>query len=93
MLETPTSETADRPFVYVSAEDIFRPFVPDGYIRTKRQAEQAILRLCADSAEREHKGGDGGVVRPVLVRPGGSSRFALSGGYTDTFCRAHVSSP
>lgn len=70
MLETPTTETANRPFVYVSAEDIFRPFVPDGYIRTKRQAEQAILRLCADSAEREHKGEDGGVVRPVLVRPG-----------------------
>ncbi|KAJ9125560.1 hypothetical protein QFC22_000522 [Naganishia vaughanmartiniae] len=90
MLETPTSpslsnatdEPATRPFVYVSAEDIFRPFVPDGYIRTKRQAEEAVLALCADSALRARaaqegkeqvvgdRAADGGAVRPVLVRPG-----------------------
>lgn len=86
MLETPTSTStatihdspANRPFIYVSAEDIFRPFVPDGYIRTKRQAEEAVLALCADSALRariaqegeEGQAADGGVVRPVLVRPG-----------------------
>lgn len=28
-----------RPFVYVSAEDIFRPFIPARYIETKREAE------------------------------------------------------
>ncbi|KAI0736768.1 NAD-P-binding protein [Fomitopsis betulina] len=31
-----------RPFVYVSAEDIFRPIVPARYIETKREAEQLI---------------------------------------------------
>ena len=73
MLETPTSSTTPRPFVYVSAEDIFRPIIPDGYIRTKRQAEQAILALCADSQQRtlnEEMHADGGAIRPVLVRPG-----------------------
>ncbi|GHJ85309.1 hypothetical protein NliqN6_1711 [Naganishia liquefaciens] len=73
MLETPTSSTPPRLFVYVSAEDIFRPIIPDGYIRTKRQAEQAILALCADSQQRalnEAQHADGGAIRPVLVRPG-----------------------
>lgn len=73
MLETPTSATPPRPFVYVSAEDIFRPIVPDGYIRTKRQAEQAILALCADSQQRaqvDETHVDGGAIMPVLVRPG-----------------------
>jgi hypothetical protein len=74
MLETPSSSSpTPRPFVYVSAEDIFRPIVPDGYIRTKRQAEQAILALCADSQQRaqtEETHEDGGAIRPVLVRPG-----------------------
>ena len=73
MLETPTSSTTPRPFVYVSAEDIFRPIIPDGYVRNKRQAEQAILALCADSQQRassEETHADGGAIRPVLVRPG-----------------------
>lgn len=31
-----------RPFVYISAEDIFRPVIPARYIETKREAEQDI---------------------------------------------------
>lgn len=77
------SETPTNPFIYVSAEDIFRPFVPDRYISTKREAEWEILRM-ADTAKSllelsetspgENEGEDlekpGRLVRPVLVRPG-----------------------
>lgn len=35
------------PFIYISAEDLFRPIVDARYIRTKRQAESAIARLAA----------------------------------------------
>ncbi|PCH38007.1 NAD(P)-binding protein [Wolfiporia cocos MD-104 SS10] len=31
-----------RPFIFVSAEDIFRPFIPARYIETKREAELGI---------------------------------------------------
>ena len=31
-----------RPFIYISAEDIFRPIVPSAYIDTKREAEEKI---------------------------------------------------
>jgi hypothetical protein len=31
-----------RPFVYISAEDVFRPVIPARYIETKREAEQGI---------------------------------------------------
>ncbi|CDS00159.1 uncharacterized protein SPSC_00176 [Sporisorium scitamineum] len=41
----PLSESA--PFIYISAEDLFRPVVDARYIRTKRQAESAIARLAA----------------------------------------------
>ena len=34
-----------RPFVYVSAEDIFRPVIPARYIETKREAERAIEQM------------------------------------------------
>ncbi|KAJ9475999.1 MIOREX complex component 2 [Pseudozyma hubeiensis] len=40
-----TAEPA--PFIYISAEDLFRPVVDARYIRTKRQAESAIARLAA----------------------------------------------
>ncbi|GAA5876144.1 hypothetical protein JCM8547_003378 [Rhodosporidiobolus lusitaniae] len=50
------------PFVYISAEDIFRPFVPARYIQSKREAEVEIDRL-----SREGEGGKG--TRPVFVRP------------------------
>lgn len=34
-----------RPFIYISAEDIFRPIVPSTYIDTKREAEEQIDRM------------------------------------------------
>lgn len=34
-----------RPFIYISAEDIFRPIIPAAYIETKREAEEQIERL------------------------------------------------
>ncbi|GAC75327.1 predicted oxidoreductase [Moesziomyces antarcticus T-34] len=44
------------PFVYISAEDLFRPVVDARYIRTKRQAEAAIARLAShlQAPQREH---------------------------------------
>lgn len=38
----PGALSAPRPFVYISAEDIFRPFISARYIETKREAEKAI---------------------------------------------------
>ncbi|KAK4683832.1 hypothetical protein P7C73_g6389, partial [Tremellales sp. Uapishka_1] len=66
MLETGSEDVRTgmrRPFVYISAADAFRPFVPGGYIETKRQAELEIQRRC-------DAGGDGSDIRPVYVRPG-----------------------
>ncbi|KAH9005274.1 mitochondrial protein [Lactarius hatsudake] len=34
-----------RPFVYISAEDIFRPVIPAAYIETKREAEEQVERV------------------------------------------------
>jgi hypothetical protein len=34
-----------RPFIYISAEDIFRPVIPSAYIDTKREAEEKIDRM------------------------------------------------
>ncbi|KAI0093692.1 NAD-P-binding protein [Irpex rosettiformis] len=48
-----------RPFVYVSAEDIFRPFISPRYIETKREAECGIEHLTAGNAG----------YRAVYVRP------------------------
>ncbi|SPO29828.1 uncharacterized protein UTRI_06100_B [Ustilago trichophora] len=44
---TSTSPPVPAPFIYISAEDLFRPVVDARYIRTKRQAESAIARLAA----------------------------------------------
>lgn len=38
-----------RPFVYISAEDIFRPIIPARYIETKRAAEQGIELMMANN--------------------------------------------
>ena len=38
------------PFVFISAEDIFRPIIDSRYLSTKRQAEQALERLSWSSA-------------------------------------------
>jgi hypothetical protein len=39
------ASTQPRPFIYISAEDIFRPIIPAAYIETKREAEEQIERL------------------------------------------------
>ncbi|KAK4048746.1 hypothetical protein OIO90_005739 [Microbotryomycetes sp. JL221] len=54
------------PFVYVSAEDIFRPWVSSRYIETKRAAEKAILAR-AEALDRAPEGA--WRLRPILVRP------------------------
>lgn len=40
-------EVADRPppFIFISAEDVFRPIIDPRYILTKRQAEQGLERM------------------------------------------------
>lgn len=40
-----TESGQPRPFIYISAEDIFRPVVPAAYIDTKREAEEQIDRM------------------------------------------------
>jgi hypothetical protein len=40
-----TGSGLPRPFIYISAEDIFRPIVPAAYIDTKREAEEQIDRM------------------------------------------------
>lgn len=51
-----------RPFVYVSAEDVFRPFIPAKYIQTKREAEWHIENML------EHNESFRGVyIRPSLI--------------------------
>lgn len=56
-------ENAGKTFVYVSAEDVFRPFVPKRYIDTKRQAEKEISRVCGEISPP-------GSLRDVFIRPG-----------------------
>jgi len=51
-----------RPFVYISAEDVFRPIIPARYIETKREAEQGIEALIADEPDYR-----GVYIRPSLV--------------------------
>lgn len=54
------TQEAPAPFVYISAEDIFRPIISSRYIGTKREAETLI----AEQADAESK------FRPVFLRPG-----------------------
>lgn len=56
--------TPDSTFVYLSAEDIFRPFVPARYIATKREAEVTIMRRVGELDVLQHR-----AIRPILVRP------------------------
>ena len=53
------SLTNPRAFVHVSAEDVFRPWIPSGYIEMKRQAELGINELV--SGRRD--------LRAVHIRP------------------------
>lgn len=55
-------DSTPAPFVFISAEDIFRPFVPERYIRTKREAEHVIWTRTLEDAERPR-------VRPIFMRP------------------------
>jgi hypothetical protein len=48
-----------RPFVYISAEDIFRPVIPARYIETKREAERGIEEMMINAPE----------FRGVYIRP------------------------
>jgi hypothetical protein len=57
---TSLSDTIPRAFIYISAEDITRPFVPARYIETKREAEIAIQNRLRDSSSQ---------IRPVFIRP------------------------
>lgn len=50
---------ATRAFVYLSAEDIFRPWIPARYIETKREAEVALEGMFAPRSD----------VRGVYIRP------------------------
>lgn len=51
-----------RPFVYVSAEDIFRPVISARYIETKREAERRIEEMMSLNAQFR-----GVYIRPSLV--------------------------
>ncbi|KAF9464752.1 mitochondrial protein [Collybia nuda] len=53
---------APRPFVYISAEDIFRPIISAKYIKTKREAEQGIENMMANNSDYR-----GVYIRPSLV--------------------------
>ncbi|KAI5479276.1 mitochondrion NAD(P)-binding protein [Pseudohyphozyma bogoriensis] len=50
------------PFLFISAEDIFRPFIDSRYISTKREAENIIFSESL-SPELARK------IRPIFVRP------------------------
>ncbi|KAH8116919.1 NAD-binding protein [Phellopilus nigrolimitatus] len=61
----PTADVAAatrRPFIYVSAEDIFRPFIPARYIETKREAERGITELLRGRSDLR-----AAFIRPSLV--------------------------
>ncbi|THH08659.1 hypothetical protein EW146_g8920, partial [Bondarzewia mesenterica] len=60
--EATTELPGPRPFVYLSAEDIFRPMIPARYIETKRQAENEIELLVVDRPAYR-----GVYIRPSLV--------------------------
>lgn len=59
-VESRTNNDYARPFVYVSAEDIFRPVIPARYIETKREAEQGIEEMIEQTGSR---------YRGVYIRP------------------------
>lgn len=69
---TPLPDAEDlntpRPFVYVSAEDIFRPVIPAGYIETKWAAEQGIDAMIGDNSR----------FRGVYIRPSTSLSLLYS---------------
>ncbi|KDR81659.1 hypothetical protein GALMADRAFT_221525 [Galerina marginata CBS 339.88] len=59
---TGNSRNKPRPFIFVSAEDIFRPVIPARYTDTKREAERGIEQMMAGNSEYR-----GVYIRPSLV--------------------------
>ena len=59
----------ERTFVYISAEDLFSPLVPRGYITSKRAAERDIYLACRRAPEAR--------VKAVSLRPGQLSGLLL----------------
>ncbi|OCH93427.1 NAD-P-binding protein [Obba rivulosa] len=53
---------APRPFVYLSAEDCGRPFIPARYIETKREAEQELEKMTAQNPNYK-----GVYMRPTFI--------------------------
>lgn len=66
-----------RPFVYISAEDIYRPLIPAGYIETKRETEQKISQLLRDDSNH----------RSVFIRPSKSCIVIVR---TDNVVTTHI---
>ncbi|KAF9075236.1 mitochondrial protein [Rhodocollybia butyracea] len=58
-----TQFSSQRPFVYISAEDIFRPWIPARYVETKREAELGIEAMLSTSPGKYR----GVYIRPSLV--------------------------
>ncbi|EKM82635.1 hypothetical protein AGABI1DRAFT_35050 [Agaricus bisporus var. burnettii JB137-S8] len=59
---TSAGRNVPRPFVYISAEDIFRPVIPARYIETKWEAERGIETMMANTTDYR-----GVYIRPSLV--------------------------
>ncbi|KAJ7905563.1 hypothetical protein B0H14DRAFT_3078991 [Mycena olivaceomarginata] len=57
----PPSSAVRRPFVFISAADVFRPWISARYVQTKRAAERGIAQLLAPHPDR---------FRGVFLRPG-----------------------
>lgn len=55
------AQGSPSPFVYISAEDIFRPIISPRYIESKREAEQGISAIAQEQSN---------TIRPVFLRPG-----------------------
>jgi hypothetical protein len=55
------ASSAVRPFVFISAADVFRPWIAARYIETKRAAERGIAQLLDPHTDR---------FRAVYLRPG-----------------------
>ena len=67
-----------RPFIYLSAEDCGRPFIPARYIEAKREAELAIQSMMSKNPH----------FRGVFIRPSMffiSSHRAMSLPFTDSY--------
>lgn len=50
-VSTRDASSAPSPFVFISAEDIFRPIIDGRYLSTKREAEAALERMSWAAAE------------------------------------------